>query len=199
MPPLPQKTAAQDYQEPNRTRSVPLITAGRRRSCGDPAETVPECWFKVTAWPLSPDTAARRARSLLRSQVADHINDQAVLDDLDVMVCELATNACCHTDGPCELRVLHCAGVPVVCEIADMGGGLDRIAEHLRRQDQPPDEEQILNIDALEVGGRGLGIVAQLSAGRCGAHTTRLCSTGQPGKSVWFAIPIDRPSPAQRD
>lgn len=156
-----------------------------------------KCRLKGVAWALSPDTAARQARSLLRSAVTGHVTDQSVLDDLDVMVCELATNAHRHTDGPCEMRVLHHADLPVVCEIADTGGGLDRIAEHLR-QAQAPDSEQILSIDDLQVGGRGLSIVAYLSAGRCGAHTTRLCSTGQPGKSVWFAIPMDRHSPAQR-
>ncbi|MGH3388791.1 MAG: hypothetical protein ACRDOO_07920, partial [Actinomadura sp.] len=87
---------------------------------------------RVTAWCLPPGTAARRARCLLRSQLEGHVSDLAVLDDLDVIVCELATNARRHTDGPCEMRALHHGGVPVVCEIADCGGGLDRVAAHLR-------------------------------------------------------------------
>jgi anti-sigma regulatory factor (Ser/Thr protein kinase) len=142
----------------------------------------------VTAWALSLNIVARRARSLLRSQVIDHVPDQSVLDDLILMVSELATNAAVHANGPYEMRLVRHAGVPVVCEIADNGGGLDVIAEHLR-----PKPEQILNIDALQTGGRGLAVVANLSGGRCGTHTTRLCSTGQTGKSVWFAIPPNRP------
>jgi anti-sigma regulatory factor (Ser/Thr protein kinase) len=149
-----------------------------------PDADIAESPFTVTAWALSPNIAARRARSLLRSQVIDNIIDQSVLDDLGLMVSELATNAAVHANGPYEMRLLRHAGVPMVCEIADTGGGLDVIAGHLRRE-----PEQILNIDTLQMGGRGLAVVANLSGGRCGAHTTRLCSTGQPGKSVWFAVP----------
>jgi anti-sigma regulatory factor (Ser/Thr protein kinase) len=149
-----------------------------------PDADIAESPFTVTAWALSPNTTARRARSLLRCNVLDHITDQGVLDDLDLMVSELATNAAVHADGPYEMRLLRHVGVPMICEIADNGGGLDVIADHLR-----PKAEQIVSIDALQTGGRGLAVVANLSGGRCGAHTTRLCSTGQPGKSVWFVIP----------
>jgi anti-sigma regulatory factor (Ser/Thr protein kinase) len=152
-----------------------------------------ECQIHVTAWCLSGETAARRARALLRSQVAGHLTDEAVLSNLDLMVCELATNAHRHAEGPCEMRILHHGGVPVVCEIADAGGGLDGIAQHLRRYSAPVEVEAIVNIDTLQIGGRGLSIVAQLSGGRCGTRTTRLCGTGQPGKSVWFALPLEQP------
>ena len=146
-----------------------------------------ECGFSVTAWMLPPPAAARRARSLLRSHVARHIRDPDVLDDLVLMVCELGTNAAIHAEGPYEMRILHYRGVPVVCEIADTGGGLDEIARHLRR---PRDSTEVLGIDALRLGGRGLGVVAHLSEGRCGVHITRLCTSDRPGKGVWFAIPV---------
>jgi anti-sigma regulatory factor (Ser/Thr protein kinase) len=148
-----------------------------------------KCGLTVTAWTLPAETAARRARSLLRAQVTPHIKDQAVLDDLDLMVSELGANAAIHADGPYELRIVRHLGVPVICEIADTGGGLDKIAENLRRHTGMAKTERDMDIDALLIGGRGLGVVAQLSAGRCGVRTTRLCRTGQQGKSVWFAIP----------
>jgi anti-sigma regulatory factor (Ser/Thr protein kinase) len=138
------------------------------------------CHISVTAWCLPSATAARRARSLLWSKLSGHVMDPAVLDDLEVIVCELATNSYRHTDGPCELRVLHHAGIPVVCEIADTGNNLDEVILHLQHS---------ADVDALADGGRGLRIVARLSGGRCGARSTRLCGTGQPGKSVGFAIP----------
>jgi anti-sigma regulatory factor (Ser/Thr protein kinase) len=139
----------------------------------------------VTAWTLAANTAARQARGLLRAQVTGHVTEQSVLDDLDLMVSELATNAVVHTHGPYEMRILCHASVPVRCEIADAGGGgLDEITAHLRRKPDP-----ISSVDALPLGGRGLRVVAHLSGGRCGAYAARLCGTGQPGKSVWFAIP----------
>lgn len=146
----------------------------------------------VSAWALPPDSAARRARHLLRSQLARPVGDRAVLDDLELMVCELGTNAATYADGPHELRILQHAGVAVVCEIADAGGGLDEIAGHLRRHlGTPSAHEGPFDIDALELGGRGLGVVARLSGGRCGVRTTRLCANGRLGKSVWFAIPVN--------
>jgi anti-sigma regulatory factor (Ser/Thr protein kinase) len=119
-------------------------------------EVTAKCGFTVTAWTLSADTAARRARSLLRSQVIRHIKDRVVLDDLELMVCELGTNAAIHTNGQYEMRIVRHLGVPMVCEIADTGGGLDEIAASLRRPAGPAATEQDLDIDALQIGGRGL-------------------------------------------
>lgn len=171
------------------------LRAGLGQHFPGPEEAAAECGFTVTAWCLSPQTAARRARQLLRAHLAGHISDQSVLDDVEIMVCELATNASVHAGGPCEMRILHHGDVPVVCEIADTGGGLDVIAEHFRRHTGTTDAEDVIedvvegaaDVDVLQVGGRGLGIVALLSGGRCGVHTTRLYGTGQVGKCVWFA------------
>ncbi|GAA0979149.1 hypothetical protein GCM10009555_043310 [Acrocarpospora macrocephala] len=150
------------------------------------------CRIRVTAWSLPRRTAARRARHLLRAQLHGHVTDPAVLEDLDVVVCELATNSARHTSGPFEMRVLHHAGVPVVCEVADSGQDLDQVADHLRRSAGPAGLDAVLSVAALAEGGRGLGIVATLTGGRCGVHATRLCGTGRTGKSVWFAIPVER-------
>ncbi|MEU0520866.1 ATP-binding protein [Streptosporangium sp. NPDC006007] len=131
--------------------------------------------------------APRQTRYLLRSQIDEHVTDGAALADLEVMVSELVTNAFLHAGGPCELRILHHAGVPVAVEIVDTGGGLDQITACLRygaRRSAP----EAIDSESLDLGGRGLAIVAWLSGGRCGVHTTRLSTTGQPGESVWFAI-----------
>ncbi|HEX6469268.1 MAG TPA: ATP-binding protein [Streptosporangiaceae bacterium] len=145
------------------------------------------CGLTLTAWSLPQRTGVRHARRLLRAQVGPHIEDPAVLDDLDLMVSELGANAAVHTAGPFELRLVRHDDAPVACEIADAGGGLDVIAANLRQRRPVPVE--ITDIDALTVGGRGLGVVAHLSGGRCGVRTTHLCGTGRPGKGVWFAIP----------
>jgi anti-sigma regulatory factor (Ser/Thr protein kinase) len=100
-----------------------------------------KCQFKMLAWALSPDTGVRRARRLLRGHLTSHISDEVVLDDLEVVVSELATNAMTHTEGPAEMRILHHGEAPVVCEIADTGGGLDEIAQHLRRHARSADAE----------------------------------------------------------
>ncbi|MQA87246.1 MAG: hypothetical protein GEV03_22115 [Streptosporangiales bacterium] len=152
------------------------------------------CEIHVTVWCLPPATAVRRARGLLRSHLTGHVTDAAVLDDLEVIVGELATNAYRHASGPCEMRVLHHAGVPVVCEIADAGDGLELIAERLRRHTGRIDVDAVDGVDSLTDAGRGLRIVACLSGGRCGARTTWLRGTGQIGKSVWFAIPAETAS-----
>jgi hypothetical protein len=82
------------------------------------------------------------------------------------------------------MRIWHYGDVPVMCEIADAAGRLEVVAGLLRRA-----TGDVVDVDALAVGGRGLSIVARLSGGRCGARPTRLCSTGQVGKGVWFGLP----------
>ena len=147
------------------------------------------CHVRVSAWCLPTATAARRARNLLRSQLSEHIAHPAVLDDLDLIVCELATNAYRHTDGPCEMRLVRHGGAPVACEIADAGDGLEQVAQHLHHHARQANEAS--NVDQVADAGRGLMIVALLTGGRCGVRATRLCGTGQLGKSVWFAIPSE--------
>ncbi|MFI6451558.1 ATP-binding protein [Streptosporangium amethystogenes] len=144
----------------------------------------------IKAWCLSGSASARKARALLRSRIAGHLTDEAVLGDLDLMICELTANAHRHAEGPREMRILYHEGIPVIYEIADAGGDLDLIVQRLRLHSGQAEIGTIDDIDALQIGGRGLGIVARLSGGRCGAYTTRLCGTGQPGKSVWFALPV---------
>lgn len=146
------------------------------------------CCLLTSVWTLEAERPARQARKVLREHVTPAIANSRILDDLDVMVCELATNAGLHARGPFELRVLDHAGVPLVVELVDSSPDIDRVANGLERVTAPV---ALDNIDeaALTVRGRGLSIVARLSGGRCGAHRTRLQSQATTGKGVWFAIP----------
>ncbi|MGX5183123.1 ATP-binding protein [Streptomyces avermitilis] len=138
----------------------------------------------TTVWDLTgAPHPVRHARQVVLDQLAEHINCPGRLEDLSVMVSEAATNATIHAPGPCELRIVSHAGLPLVIEIADTGDQLDIIAARLAAGADPDQLGTLLD------GGRGLGIIARLSGGRCAVHPTRLYSTPADGKSVWFAIP----------
>ncbi|RJL23960.1 ATP-binding protein [Bailinhaonella thermotolerans] len=151
--------------------------------------TVPHCQVHVTVWCLPPDRGARRARHLLRAELTDYVTDPETLDDLSLIVGELAANAYQHGAGPCEMRIVRHGGVPVACEIADAGPGLEAVATYLQH---PAEHPAVGGLAEIAAGGRGLAIVAELTNGLCGVRTTRLFSTGSSGKSVWFVIPNDQ-------
>lgn len=144
----------------------------------------PRSRFRMTAWCLPPTSAARRARELLRAQLSGLPLAADVLDELEIVVSELATNATRYAPGPYELRLLHDHGLPVRAEVVDAGAGAALIEYLLDRPLTVPDR-----IDDLELGGRGLRIVTELTHGRCGAQWTRLCGTGQLATGVWFDLP----------
>ncbi|MEV6862457.1 ATP-binding protein [Streptosporangium subroseum] len=141
--------------------------------------------FRVTAWCLPPSSAARRARELLRDQLSRLPISADVLAELEVVVAELATNAAHYAPGPYELRILHDHDLPVRAEVVDAGTAATLIEHILDHPLVVPE-----HIDELELGGRGLRIVAEFTHGRCGAQWTRLCGTGQIGTGVWFDLPI---------
>jgi anti-sigma regulatory factor (Ser/Thr protein kinase) len=143
--------------------------------------------FRMIAWCLPPDNAARRARKLLRDRLARLPLAADVIAELEVVVTELATNAASYASGPYELRILHDHGLPIRAEVVDAGTGSTLIEHLLHRPFSIPDR-----VDDLELGGRGLRIVAELTGGNCGAHWTRLCGTGQSGTGVWFDLPTQR-------
>ncbi|MFI6454488.1 ATP-binding protein [Streptosporangium amethystogenes] len=140
--------------------------------------------FRMTAWCLPPGSAAQRAREMLRNQLAKLPLASDVLDELEIVVSELVTNATRYAPGPYELRLLHDRNLPVRAEVVDAGAGTTLI-EHLLHRPLPIPER----LDDLELGGRGLRIVTELTHGRCGTQWTRLCGTGQLGTGVWFDLP----------
>lgn len=146
--------------------------------------------FRMTAWCLPPGSAARRAREVLREQLAKLPLDSDALDELEIVVSELVTNAIRYAPGPYELRLLHDHGLPVRAEVVDAGAGTPLIDHLLNRPLHIPE-----HIDDLELGGRGLRIVAELTHGRCGTRWTRLCGTGRLGTGVWFDLPTERDFP----
>lgn len=152
-----------------------------------------DCDLYVRAWCLPPGNAARRARGLLRACLRHHIADEELTYDLEAVVDELAANAWQHACGPCEMRVVWHQGIPVLCEITDAGDSASELTKRLRQAGELTTGGET-DIGALLEGGRGLAIVARLTKGHCGARQARLLGTGQPGTSVWFAIPAGRPA-----
>ncbi|KAA9374875.1 ATP-binding protein [Microbispora cellulosiformans] len=144
--------------------------------------------IRVSAWQLSREGGPQQARRLLRSHVAEHVDGPA-LDEADVVVSELATNAFVHTGGPCELRLVQYAGFPIVYEIADVGDQEDIVAKRLAEALVCPAVADDPDIAHLDEGGFGLSIVAALTKGHCGVRPARLYHSTQAGKGVWFALP----------
>lgn len=125
-------------------------------------------------WRLRDDArAVGDARDLIRRALLLVNLNQDLVDDAVLMVSELTTNAILYGDAPYEL-VLRIDPAEVVCMVVDAGA----VLPILRRTDTQAEN------------GRGLRIVAELSAGLYGcipqAFTT---CPGLTGKATWFALP----------
>jgi anti-sigma regulatory factor (Ser/Thr protein kinase) len=114
--------------------------------------------------PRDPSAAAAARREVQRTFAA--MLDQAVLDDLYVVVSELVTNGVVHGQGAIRLRLQVDAG-DVWGEVIDGGGGF----EHALREPGP-----------VATSGRGLLIVDRLTT-RWGVHegTTHVWFEMRPG------------------
>lgn len=165
------------------------------------------------AWPLPLDgTCASVARRLLRETATAIGLPEDVIDDGVTMASELAANTL-HAQGNVEFdgsRQRPVTGAPelwlyvrglgmhreLVCKVFDSERewtadpawtpGAIAVPPH-----RPPTPEPHL-ADPDAIGGRGLQVVAGLSAGRWGLHLTRarLGRWKVQGKAVWFALPI---------
>src|ERR1700722_9646057 len=130
---------------------------------GEPAAAMPaQLWFPGTA------SAVGQARRFVAGGTCDGFPG---LDDVLVLVSEVASNAVKHTasgdDGAFEVAVWMTGG-SVRVEIGDQGGASEpRLAE-----DGPA--------EAL-IGGRGLGVVGRLAA-KWGHGGDEL------GRVVWFEV-----------
>jgi hypothetical protein len=130
---------------------------------------------RVAALPADP-SCARSARVLTGDALAELGVTEESVRDAKVMISELATNALQHATGdlPHELWV-GTAGREAVCAIFD----------------SRPLEDFSGDLTFSGDCGRGLAIVAELSAGRWGVE--RATSRIRPevtGKTVWFACPL---------
>ncbi len=110
------------------------------------------------------------ARAFATQSLEDGPMDHATLEDVRLMVSELATNAIQHVMSSFHLTIHHTAG-EVRVEVTDYGSGT------------PAMRAAVPN--ALD--GRGLRIVDMLST-RWGVETE-----AQPGKTVWFSLVLTTP------
>jgi len=114
---------------------------------------------------------APEAVSSARHYVVDQLADvpRAIVDEVAVMVSELATNCVRHTDTEFTVNVEHDRN-RIRVEVTDRGAG----APTLRVP------------DSSEPTGRGLRIVREL-ADAFGIEP----ASGEPGKTVWFVLQMD--------
>ncbi len=146
--------------------------------------------------PLDP-TCSAAARRFFREAVAGLDLSADLVHDGITMASELAANTL-HADGNVEFRggtQRPVSGCPefwlyvrgqgsrceLICKVFDSDPGWER--------GSLPD----INARTAEsVSGRGLQVVAGLSAGQWGAHLSRgrLGSWKVPGKAVWFAVRV---------
>jgi serine/threonine-protein kinase RsbW len=101
----------------------------------------------------------------------------AVVDEVAIMVSELATNCVRHTVTDFAVGVEHTPH-EIVVEVTDSGGGMPTV----RRP------------ESSEPSGRGLRIVQEL-ADSFGVRELR----AQPGKTVWFVVTLDDAAPPPVD
>ncbi|MEV4383272.1 ATP-binding protein [Streptosporangium sp. NPDC049644] len=131
----------------------------------------------VAAWPLRENAqAAAQARDLIREALTGLHIPQDPVDDAVLMVSELVGNAVMYGDPPFEL-VLRSLEGELRVEMIDSG----TISPAMRATGVESEH------------GRGLGIVSELSGGRCGWHNaTYATRSGPEGKAVWFVIPTSQ-------
>lgn len=146
--------------------------------------------YHVLVKVLTPGSAARRARAVVRQVLQDAGVGGEDLSDAELAVAELAANAETHARPPYELRIVTVDGSPAWCEMVDGDpdpGSVPLISAALRVLRTPR------AFDPLAVwsqeSGRGLPLIHQLSGGRCHAYPTRTYATGVAGKAVAFALP----------
>ncbi|GAA4505325.1 ATP-binding protein [Nonomuraea ferruginea] len=135
----------------------------------------PHSLGRSLVWRLRDDArAVGDARNLIRRALLLVGLRRDLVDDAVLMVSELVTNVVLHGDAPYEL-VVRVEPAEVVCMVVDAGAVLP-----VRR-----------GTDAQTENGRGLLIVAELSAGLFGCipQTFATCP-GMEGKATWFALPL---------
>ncbi|MFI6708394.1 ATP-binding protein [Nonomuraea sp. NPDC050478] len=125
-------------------------------------------------WRLRDDArAVGDARDLLRRALLLIGLRPDLVDDAVLMVSELVTNAVLYGAAPYEL-VVRVDPVEAVCMVVDAGAVLPKLR----------------GTDAQAENGRGLSIVAELSAGLYGCIPQRFATCPEvEGKATWFALP----------
>ena len=123
---------------------------------------------QIACWDLRPDPALVAGARTLSARQLTAWGLEALIITTELLVSELVTNAIRYAGTPIRLRLIR--DTTLICEVSDASS----TAPHLRRA------------GALDEGGRGLLVVAQLAA-RWG---TRHNPTG---KTIWAEQPIPAP------
>jgi hypothetical protein len=150
------------------------------------------------ARPLPLDrTCSAMARRFFRESVAGLGLSADLVHDGVTMASELAANTL-HADGSVEFRAQSqrpVSGCPELWLYVRGEGARCELICKVFDSDQGWETASLPDINARtseSVSGRGLQVVAGLSAGQWGAHLTRgrLGCWKVPGKAVWFALRV---------
>jgi hypothetical protein len=129
----------------------------------------------------------RRARRLVTDVLAD-LGMAEEIDDVQLAVCEMVTNARKHAPPPYELRIFICAEIVKVA-VTDGGTDLDALADRLA--------QTAAGVPSLEESGRGLQVITALFPNYCGVEPALAWPGRRGAKQVWVSVP--RPAmPAPR-
>ncbi|MGI8336308.1 ATP-binding protein [Actinomadura scrupuli] len=143
------------------------------------SETVPKTSRDHRVWALPADAGcARHARDLVEMAMSAFDMPREVVCDAKLMISELATNAHQHASEyvPHELWFDR-GGDELICAVFDA----------------LPMKELTGDLAFSGDYGRGLSIVAELSAGRWGLEAARSrLRSHVPGKCVWFACKLTK-------
>jgi hypothetical protein len=195
-------------------------SAGPAPGAAWPAPTGPDGGAPTGfSWKLPADpTCARSARTHVRQSLAGLLMPQELIDDAELAVSELASNAWQHALGAGLLpgdagtgaalpelwlyRRGGALGAELVCGIFDARrdtwpqprqNSLSLLPDNIELAD--PLLDTILADDPAS--GRGLSIVQTVShASGCHRTRSRLSDPAVPGKVAWFTMQIPRSSPA---
>lgn len=124
----------------------------------------------------------RRARHLATQVLAD-LDAAKRLDDVQLAIYEMATNAHRHAPPPYELRIFVSAAI-VKLAVVDGGTDHEMLARRLA-------QTATAGTPSLEESGRGLLLITALFPGAHGVEPAHAWP-GQPGaKQVWISTPLD--------
>lgn len=138
-------------------------------------------------WPFTGAQPVRSCRLIVGAVGAIVGLAADAIDDAQVIVSELATNALQHGCPPCELR-LGAYSDRLVIEVVD--GKVEQLTFPRFAAFPLPSQALAEPDECVLEGGRGLELICQLSQGHCGVEaTTTLCErVPRMSKSVWAAI-----------
>ncbi|MEY9211460.1 anti-sigma regulatory factor (Ser/Thr protein kinase) [Thermobifida halotolerans] len=131
----------------------------------------------LVRWAAPDERNVGEARYRLRRILPELGVAPEQVEDAELMVSELVTNAVRHGGAPVGVLVWECrAAGCVVVEVHDAGEGWPLLPSPLEAAD----------LDCERESGRGLPAVTAYSGGLCGV--VRL----ERGKAAWFALPLAR-------